>query len=320
MRDHDEHLRQFLLGRLETEERSRLEERLIREEDLFETVEAVEADLLDDYAHDRLAPEDREQVAHHLASSPQGRSRLALIRGLGKIANEAKQKDGRVIPFRPALPSVLQPDRRKLSRFERVAAMAAMLTVAILSSWLALQTPEPVRPPQVAEQIPAPAAPPASAPAQDRPVPPVVVPPPSVDVIAESTPPETTPAPLPAAPLVIQLALTTLRGEEMIPETNVPPGTERIQLHLQLDDADRAGYASFQAIVRGAGPELRVADLEPSEIDGRWSLVVELDPQIPAGMYEVEVSGVTDSGSVEQIAYKSLEIQRNASAGAGTPD
>jgi len=309
MRDHDEHLRQFLLGRLETEERSRLEERLIREEDLFETVEAVEADLLDDYAHDRLAPEEREQVAHHLASSPQGRSRLALIRGLGKIADE---KEGRVISFPSA--------RRKLSRFERAAAMAAMLTIAVLGSWLAIQTPEPVRPPQVAQQIPAPAAPPAPAPAQDRPVPPVVVPPPSVDVIAESTPPETTPAPLPAAPLVIQLALTTLRGEEMIPEKNVPPGTERIQLHLQLDEADKAGYASFQAIVRGAGPELRAAGLEPSEIDGRWSLVVELDPQIPAGMYEVEVSGVTDSGSVEQISYKSLEIQRNASAGAGTSD
>ncbi len=317
MKDHDELLRQYLLGKLETEESNFLEERLLREEELLEMAEAVEADLLDGYAHGRLAPEEREQVGHRLASSPRGRLRLALIQGLGTIAEEtAEEKDGRVIPFRPPF----QPDRRKLSRFERAAAMAAMLTVAVLGSWLAVQTPEPVRPPQVAEQIPAPAAPPASAPLRDRPVPPVVVPPASTDVIAESTPPETTPAPLPAAPLVIQLALTTLRGEEMIPEKNVPPGTERIQLHLQLDEADKAGYASFQATVRGAGPELRAAGLEPSEIDGRWNLVVELDPQIPAGMYEVEVSGVTDSGSVEQIAYKSLEIQRNASAGAGTPD
>jgi hypothetical protein len=303
MRDHDELLRQYLLGKLETEERSRLEERLLREEDLFETAEAVEADLLDDYARDRLAPEERVQVAHLLASSPQGRSRLAVIQGLDKIADARN-----VIDFPVA--------RRKLSRFERAAAMAAMLTVAILSSWLATRSPELVQPPQVAESpIP---APPTPAP-EHRPVQPVVIPPAPADVIAESTPPET-PAPQPAAPLVIQLALSTFRGEELIPQENVPLGTERVQLHLQLDEADKAAYVSFQAAVRGAGPELRAVDLEPGEVDGKWTLVVELDPKLPGGMYEVEVWGVTASGSVEQIASKELEIQRNASADVSTPD
>jgi len=303
MTDHDELLRQYLLGKLETEERSDIEERLLREEDLVETAEAVEADLLDDYARGRLAPEEREQVAHRLASSPRGRSRLALIQGLGKIADARN-----IIDFPVA--------RRKLSRFERVAAMAAMLTVAVLSSWLATRSPELVQPPQVAG-IPVPAPPPPAP--RHQPVPPAATPPLPQDVIAESTPPET-PAPRPAAPLVIQLALSTLRGDDMIPHENVPPGTERIQLHLHLDEADKANYVSFQAAVRGAGPELRAADLEPSEIRGTWTLVVELDPQLPEGPYEVEVWGVTASGSVEQIAYKELEIQRNASAGAGTPD
>lgn len=302
MRDHDELLRRYLLGRLETEELSRLEERLIREEDLFEMAEAVEADLLDDYAHDRLAPEDREQVALRLAASPRGRSRLALIRGLGTIANE---KEGRVISFPSA--------RRELSRFERAAAMAAMLTLAVLSAWLATRSPDLVQPPQVAE-APAPALPPRS-----RPVPPVVAPQPPGEVIAESTPPET-PAPQPAAPLVIQLALTTLRGEEMIPEENVPPGTGRVQLHLRLDEADKDGYASFQAAVRGPGTELRLADLKPGKIDGEWTLVLELDPQLEEGGYEVEVWGVTASGDAERIASKELEIQRNASASSVTPD
>ena len=306
MRDHDEPLRQYLLGKLETEERSRLEERLIREEDLFELAEAVEADLLDDYAHDRLAPEEREQVAHRLASSPQGRSRLALIRGLGTLAAE---KNGRLLAFPSA--------RRELSRFERAAAMAAMLTVAVLSFWLAQKNVDLVQPPQIAET--ATPAPPTPAPA---PVPPVPTPLPPRDVIVESTPPAT-PAPRPVAPLVIQLAVSTLRGGEgSIPQWNVPPGTERVQLHLRLDEADKAAYVSFQAAVRGAaGPEIRVADLEPSEIGGTWTLVVELDPKLPEGMYEVDVWGVTASGSVEQIAVgKELEIKRNASAVAGTPD
>jgi hypothetical protein len=304
MTDHDELLRRYLLGKLETEERSDLEERLLREEDLVEMAEAAEADLLDDYDRGRLVPEEREQVAQRLASSPRGRSRLALIRGLNRSADARN-----VIDFPVA--------RRKLSRFERAAAMAAMLTVAVLSSWLATRSPELVQPPQVAES-PVPAlSPPAP---RHQPVPPAATPPLPQDVIAESSTPPETPASQPAAPLIIQLALSTFRGEELIPQENVPPGTERVQLHLQLDEADKAAYVSFQAAVRGAGPELRVADLEPSEIGGTWTLVVELDPQLPEGPYEVEVSGVTASGSVEQIAYKELEIQRNASAGAGTPD
>ncbi|HWN42208.1 MAG TPA: hypothetical protein VNW71_08295 [Thermoanaerobaculia bacterium] len=307
MRDHDELLRRYLLGKLEIEERSRLDERLLREEDLFEMAEAAEADLLDDYAHDRLVPEEREQVAQRLASSPRSRSRLALIQGLGRIADARN-----VIDFPVA--------RRKLSRFERAAAMAAMLTVAVLSSWLATRSLELVQPPQVAE-IPVPAPPPPAP--RHQPVPPAATPPlpgePSGEIVAESTPPET-PAPQPAAPLVIQLALSTFRGDDMIPQENVPPGTERVQLHLQLDEADKAGYASFQAAVKGAGPELRVVDLEPGEIDGKWTLVLELDPKLPEGRYVIEVWGVTASGSVEQITYKELDIQRNASAGAGTPD
>ena len=303
MRDHDEQLRRYLLGKLETEERSRLEESLIRDEDLFETAEAVEADLLDDYAHDQLTAEERELVAHRLASSPRGRSRLAVIRGLGRIADEKKN----VIEF----PQV----RRKLSPFERAAAIAAMLAVAILGPWLAIQTAAPVRPPQVAgDPIPAPPAP------ERRPVPPIAAPLPPGDVIAESTPLPETPAPQPAAPLVIQLALTTFRGEETIPQRNVPPDTGRVQLHLLLDEADKAGFASFQVTVRGAGPELRVEGLEPGEVGGRWTLVLELDPKLPEGMYEVDVQGVTAAGDIEPIAAKELEIQRNASATAVTPD
>lgn len=305
MRDDDELLRRYLLGRLETEERDLLEERLLREADLLELAEAAEADLLDDYARGRLAPEERGQVAHRLASSPRGRARLALIQGLGRIAREGT---GRVLPFPAA--------RRELSRFERAAALAAMLTLAVLSAWVATKTTDPVSPPRVAE-TPAP-APTPSQPIR-RPVPPVVATPPPPEVIAESTPPEA-PAPEPAAPLVLQLALGTLRSAGEIPVLNVPPGTERVQLHLQLNESDKDYYASFQAIVRGAGPELRAAGLEAREIDGRWTLVLDLDPKLPEGAYEVEVSGATAAGDVEPIDVKEIEIQRNASAAAATPD
>lgn len=307
MRDHDELLRRYLLDKLEDEERSLLEERLLREEDLLEMAEAIEADLLDDYDHDRLAPEEREQVAHRLASSPQGRLRLAVIQGLGTIAREEKKKEN-VVPFPP-------PARRELTRFERAAAMAAMLTFAVLSVWLATKTQAPVQPPLIAE-TPAPAV---TAPAPPhRQVPPAATPVPPRDEIAESTPPET-PAVQPAAPLVIQLALSTLRGEEEIPIVNVPPGTERVQLHLDLSADDKSYFASFEAAVRGPGWELPRKNVEPRRIGDKWTLVLDLDPKLPAGLYEVEAWEIPAEGEEESI-IKELEITRNASAAAGIPD
>lgn len=297
MRDHDELLRRYLLGRLETEERDLLEERLLREADLLEEAEAVEADLLDDYAHGRLAPEERQQLAHRLASSPRGRERLALVQDLGRIASE---KNGRVLPFLRKV--ISRPETRAA-----VAAIAAMLVIAVnYPSWIPLP-PVPL-PPKPKEEIGIMWNPSV---------------PPNWDTIRKEQSGGETPIPpslRPAALLVIKLALGTLRGEGMIPERNVPPGTEHVQLHLLLSEADKNYYTSFQATVRGPGPELRAADLEAREIEGRWTLVLELDPKLPEGPYEVEVSGVTAAGAVEPITTKELDITRNASADAGTPD
>ena len=300
MRDHDELLRRFLLDKLEDEERSLLEERLLREEDLLELAEAIEADLLDDYAHDRLAPEEREQVAQRLASSPQGRLRLALIRGLVEIANEIpNEKNGRVLPFLKKV--ISRPEIRA------AVAVAATLVIAVnLHHW-----------------IPVPPVPPSSEP--EKVFHQAWNPPAPSDWIHDEEPDgetriATEPAPPPAAPLVIQLALSTLRGEEEIPIVNVPPGTERVQLHILLDEADKDPYESFQAVVRGEGPERQVSGLEPGKIEGRWTLVLDLDSKLPDGPYEVEVSGVNAAGDVEYLTTKELEITRNASADAGTPD
>lgn len=314
MRDQDELLRRYLLGELEEEEQSRLEERLIREEELFEEMEAVESDLLDDYARYRLAAAERGQVEQRLLATPRGRLRLELVRGLDEIANE-----GRVVPIRPA--------RRELSRFEQVAAIAAMLVIAILGFLVANQRMEPVRP-RIVVVPPSPGETPAPR------VPGIEIPPQREE---EEKIVEVTPTPLPAPPpspaaLVIQLALSTFRGPGEapagetpageIPIENVPPGTERVELHLQLEEGDRTGYTSFEATVKGAGSELRRENLEAKEIEGEWILVLELDPKkLPEGMYEVEVWGVTDSGLKDHVASKQLEITRtrNDSAPAATP-
>src|SRR5436305_13628758 len=93
----DELLRSYLLGELSEEKADAVEGRLLTEDDLFELSEAIEVDLLAEYAQGLLAPAEREHVQRRLASSPQGRERLKLARSLSILAGgDAKPS---VLPF-----------------------------------------------------------------------------------------------------------------------------------------------------------------------------------------------------------------------------
>ena len=87
-RQDDTLLRRYLLGKLRKGKADRLERRLLEDDKLFELAEAVEADLLDAADRGDLAPAERERVLQRLASSPQGRERLALARSLNTVADE----------------------------------------------------------------------------------------------------------------------------------------------------------------------------------------------------------------------------------------
>ena len=71
----DELLRSYLLGELPEPEADRLEQRLLAEDDLFDLLEGLEAELLAAGSRGELAPAERERVFRRLAFSPQGRER-----------------------------------------------------------------------------------------------------------------------------------------------------------------------------------------------------------------------------------------------------
>ncbi|HYN21381.1 MAG TPA: hypothetical protein VE078_10515 [Thermoanaerobaculia bacterium] len=301
----DELLRRYLLGGLSGDDKDRLESRLIRERKLFELAEAVEDEVLDDYAHGRLDSAERIRVARRLLSSLAGRSRLAVIQGLGKIAAEAAEEEtgrGRILPF-PV---------RDLSRPEiRAAAIAAMLLIGAAGVWLAQQKVQP----------PVPAAP-VVAQRQDRAVPearatpapsakPVTPAPQPPDRLAESeAPPVVTPT---SAPLVLQLALgTVMRGETTLDQLVVPAGTERIELRLLLAAGD-AGYASYEAalIDTTEGSEvLRAPGLAVREIGDDGVLILHLKgSHLHEGTYAIQVQGVTADGEVVDLADHEFGVQ-----------
>lgn len=85
----------YLLGQLPPEERDRTEEGLLKDRELFELAESVEDDLVDRYARNELADDERRRFERHMLTSARIRQRLEVARALAaherrRAANASK--------------------------------------------------------------------------------------------------------------------------------------------------------------------------------------------------------------------------------------
>lgn len=308
--DDEERLKRFLLGELPEPETERVERRLLEDDELFELAEALEWELLEDCALGRLAPEEEERVMARLASTPQGRRRLALAGSLAAAARERSRETeattGQIVPF---------PRRRPPeARARRWAALAAAVLLALLGVWLGIRQlgtgAGDAAPEMEARQAPAPPLPEPPAAEGDR----LADPTPEVPEVAEipPKPPARAEPPRRSAPAVLQLALAALRGAGDLPRLEVPPGTERVE--IQLDVTGYEGYEAFDAVLRDAARQevaWRAADLHPRHLDGGTTLVLEIPAEdLPAGRYELEVGARPAEGTREELSFQELEIAR----------
>lgn len=284
----DELLRRYLLGTLPEEEAGLLEGRLLAEDGLFELSEALEADLLAACDRGELAPEERERVLRRLASSPQGRERLALARSL----NAAAAAPAPVVAF----PSRTQAHSRRTFQW---LALAACLLMSVGLTWYALERQHGGESsPLIAREREAP----ASAVTSDVPAPPPLPP----RIAREEHPPAAEPEP---AKVVCQLALMTLRGSESTKRLAVPPGAGVVELQIGLEGME--DLASFHVTVRSPRGEtlLDKRGVEPRTLDGVRTLVVELPARrLPAGRYEIETQGTAPGSEPEDLSPLSIEV------------
>jgi hypothetical protein len=288
----DELLRGHLLGELPEEDAERLERRLLAEDDLFELSEAVEADLLAACDRGELTAAERERVLGRLASSPAGRERLALARGLNALAGaQANHPPAAVLPFkgRPVAPSPTRPAFRW-------AALAAGVLVASGLAWFALHPQHGGESaPWIAREVPAPARP---------------VPAPEAQAQAAPAPPAPKPAPEPVKS-VFQLALTSLRGSEAPEKLRVRAGTRDVELQISVEEM--TGLQSFQVAVRNqAGETLWKGRREPATLHGVRVVVIDLPAErLPAGMYEITARGLTPGREPEDLSPLNVEVVKD---------
>lgn len=283
----DELLRRYLLGELPEAEVERLESRLLEDDALFELAEAVEADLLAACARGELAPAERERVLLRLASSPQGRERLALARGLTSLAPRST-----VVPFPVRTPPLARPA-------VRWAAAAAALVAVAGGSWFALHEIRTLEKGQrIAEEI--------QPPPIDTPENPVVPPPPDTPaVIVEKKPPVPTPEPperaVPViAKKVITLALGVLRDTGDLQKFEIEPEVQQVEIQVDLTTA--VGYESFSASLRNTetGKVWENNELEPRQVDGYLVLGLPAG-ELPDGIYELKIQFVDPDGQPGEV-------------------
>src|SRR6187397_93554 len=79
----------YVLGELTSPELDEVEDRLLADQAFFEQVEAVEADVCDDYVAGRLGAAERSAFAARLAESRRLQRRVAFARGLATSAPRA---------------------------------------------------------------------------------------------------------------------------------------------------------------------------------------------------------------------------------------
>lgn len=84
----EDSIRSYLLGKLSLEEQQRLEERLLTDNKLFEQLQVIEEDLIDDYVAGTLPASDLERADKHLLSAPQRRQDVRFARAMSRYVSE----------------------------------------------------------------------------------------------------------------------------------------------------------------------------------------------------------------------------------------
>jgi anti-sigma factor RsiW len=295
----DELLRSYLLGELPEPEADRLEQRLLTEDELFDLMEALEAELLAASSRGELAPTEKERVLRRLASSPQGRERLALAKALNTVADgSSKKASSPVVPFRRRTAAP-----KPALQWAALAA-AGLLMVAGLS-WFPRQTPQAGSSgPLAAHERPAPASPVAPTPEESpaSPAPGAQTPrePRRVPERLAGKDDAATKRPEPVK-AVLMLSLMTLRGAEEVEELRLPPGADIAEIQIDLEGLEDSG--SFHAAVRSKdkGTIWEKSGLKSRRLD--WGTALVLD--VPAGLltpgeYEVAVTAGTETEEMTQ--------------------
>jgi hypothetical protein len=268
-----ETLRQYLLGNLPPEERASLEERLLTDDEFYQELLIVEDELVDQYLSGDQSKAERESFEAHFLLAPERQQKVRFSRTLKKYLHHAEQTaaNANVVARVAAAEPVPVPAADRGS--VRMPFFSFLKSNPVLAYSLAAA---------------------------------VVL----VIGLVSRTALRNPVSQGPSQVLAVALTPGLTRDSGEVTKISIPPGTDTLQLKLQLPQAD---YTSYRArLVAADQSELWSAeDLKPVfSNDTRF-----IEANIPShvvkpGDYEIKVAGRLSSGQFEDAQRFTFRVNR----------
>jgi hypothetical protein len=265
-------MRAYLLGQATEAEAARLEERLLEDDETFQTLCSVEDDLFDEYARGGLTAQERQRFADRYGSD---RGRLLVARALARRPQSLPRHSGEAAAAgRSAdLSAVAQSAKvegAKAGQWMPLAAAAALVLAVGATMWMR------DRPATVA--LPAPTAPPKLA----------------------------------AAPAVLLITLGTSRSAADAPAVTVPQEAPALDLRVRLDPADRFDRYIMELTSENGAVVWHVEDVRLTTAGGEPIVAATVPATVlQAGTFELAVRGANGTTASEALGFATVRINRN---------
>lgn len=270
-------IREYLLGQLPGEQQSNFEERLLTDDDVFQELEIVEDELVDEYLREELTPADRAGFESHFMAAQEHRDKLSFARAFRKsLTNRVGLPTPS--PAQPAEPGVREasgteasPVRtpgRKKSWFKffgiqnpalGYATAAALVLVVVGISWVVWKRAIAPRDPGRVQSV----------------------------VLASG------------------LTRDVSEGPRKV---SVSADTDTLRLQLILPDNR---YQSYEATLVGAdGVELTTkSNLITGAVDDQSAVIFDVPANlVPPSDYRVKLNGATSDGNTTPVATYSFRV------------
>lgn len=303
----------YLLGKMAEAEQIAFEEKYFADSQLFDQLIEAENELTDKYARGQLSPKSRRQFEQYYLAHPRLRERATFAQALTAKVDHSNKAIGST--------SSAEPWWSRLWNSSRGPKLAWGLSLALLLlvagvGWLAFHTrrlhqdiarseaerarqeqTERVREQQLADV--------RKRSDQES----------SESNRARSDQPDTSPTPTPAGPpafatLILNMSGVRGPGTGAPPILDLPSGTKKARIQLNLRDVD---YTSYSVIIQSAdGREIFKHDGLKSTGKTRVSLalVVPAKRLVP-GDYILTLKGVTQNGGVEDVSKSLFRVSQS---------
>ncbi|HSE18090.1 MAG TPA: hypothetical protein VLB46_13630 [Pyrinomonadaceae bacterium] len=257
-------LRQFLLGNVDDQERQRLESMFVTGALSGERVMAAEQHLLDDFLENSLTPEDRARFLAQYGATPEEQRKLRIAKSIQEWEDSRQGEDALAAANASRWSSV---GERFWQKPVFLVPVAAVFLIALICSAVWLRSRSEQRNSHLAMQQ---------------------------ELVRLNTPSmlrEVSPATPP-----LQLMPGTVRSAEAENELTPPLNAEFVELRLVWTQRER--YPSYQATIRRFDED-EIFKIPIPQADKDNDIRLRLPREfLIRGFYQVEVSGVSDDGTV----------------------